>query len=78
MVQLALNALWTWLFFHWRLGALAFFESILLGLFILATTLAFWHLRPLAGALLLPYLAWVTFATFLTYSVWKRNPSLLA
>jgi len=33
--------------------------------------------RPVAGALLLPYLAWVAFASALTYAVWQRNPALL-
>jgi tryptophan-rich sensory protein len=33
--------------------------------------------RPLAGLLLAPYLAWVAYATALTYSVWRRNPDLL-
>jgi translocator protein len=78
IVQLALNALWTWIFFLWHQGALAFLEIIILWSFILATVVSFWRLRPIAGALLLPYLGWVTFAAFLTYAVWKRNPNLLA
>ena len=77
LVQLALNALWTWLFFSWRLGALSFLEILLLWLLLLITLILFWRLRPLAGALLLPYLVWVTFATFLTLEVWRRNPHLL-
>jgi tryptophan-rich sensory protein len=78
LVQLGANALWTWLFFVWHLGALAFGEILILWLLILCTVIAFWRVRPLAGALLFPYLGWVTFASALTYSVWKRNPSLLA
>jgi translocator protein len=78
LVQLGANALWTWLFFIWHLGALAFGEILILWLLILCTVIAFWRVRPLAGALLFPYLGWVTFASALTYSVWKRNPSLLA
>lgn len=77
LVQLAANALWTWLFFVWRLGALAFGEIVLLWVLIVCTIVAFWRIRPLAGALLLPYLAWVTFATGLTYAIWQRNPQLL-
>lgn len=76
-VQLALNALWSWLFFGWRLGAAAFFEVLLLWLAIAATLVAFWRIRPLTGALLLPYLAWVTFASALNYAVWQMNPALL-
>ena len=78
LIQLAANALWTWLFFVWHLGAFAFGEILILWLLILCTAIAFWRVRPLAGALLLPYLGWVTLASALTYSVWKRNPALLA
>lgn len=77
-VQLAANALWTWLFFGWRLGALAFAEILILWVLIVCTTVAFWRVRPLAGALLLPYLAWVTFAAALTLATWQMNPQLLA
>ncbi len=78
LVQLAANALWTWLFFQWHRGALAFAEIIFLWAIILGTIFTFWRIRPIAGALLLPYLAWVTFATALTYAIWKRNPHILA
>jgi translocator protein len=78
LVQLVANALWTWLFFVARQGALAFVETLLLWALIAATTVVFWRTRPLAGALLLPYLGWVTFAAALTYSVWQRNPALLS
>ena len=77
LIQLALNALWTWIFFHWRLGALAFGEILLLDCFILATLVTFWRLRPVAGILLLPYLAWAAFASLLAYALWQRNPVLL-
>ncbi|MEW5928971.1 MAG: TspO/MBR family protein [Gemmatimonadota bacterium] len=76
-VQLAANALWTWLFFAWRQGAPAFAEILVLWVLILATMVAFWRVRPLAGALLLPYLLWVSFAAALTWSVWRLNPQLL-
>ena len=77
VAQLAANALWTWLFFAWRQGALAFVEILALWVLILGTVVAFWRARPLAGALLLPYLAWVTFASALTFSVWRLNLTLL-
>jgi len=77
IVQLALNALWTWLFFAWRLGGLAFAEILLLLALIAATTVAFWRIRALAGALLLPYLAWVAFAAALNWATWQRNPEVL-
>ena len=78
VVQLAANALWTWLFFVWQQGALAFAEILLLWALIIGTVVAFWRLQPLAAALLLPYLAWVTFACALTFSIWKLNPAVLA
>lgn len=77
LVQLAANALWSWLFFGWHLGGLAFAELALLWLLIGATLLAFWRIRPLAAALLLPYWAWVAFAGFLNYTVWQLNPQAL-
>jgi benzodiazapine receptor len=77
LVQLAANALWSWLFFGWHLGALAFADIVLLWALIVATLIAFWRIRPLAGALLLPYLLWVSFASALNYSVWQLNPQIL-
>lgn len=78
LVQLVTNALWTWLFFTWRQGALAFGEILILWALILGTVVSFWRVKPLAGVLLLPYLAWVTFATALTLATWKLNPQLLS
>ena len=77
LVQLALNALWSWLFFGWHLGAWAFADVLLLWAMIAATLIAFWRIRPLAGALLVPYLLWVSFASVLNYSVWQLNPQTL-
>lgn len=77
VVQLVLNALWSWLFFVAQSGVLAAAEIALLWLAIVANIALFWRIRPLAGALLLPYLAWVTLAAALTLSLWQRNPQLL-
>ena len=77
LAQLAVNALWSWLFFAWRQGGIAFGEVVLLFAMVAVTAALFWRIRPLAGALLLPYLLWVGFATALTYSIWQRNPQLL-
>ncbi len=77
LMQLTANALWTWLFFAWQRGALAFIEILVLWALILGTSIAFWRIRPMAGVLLLPYLAWVTFAAVLNYTVWQLNPALL-
>lgn len=75
--QLAMNALWTWLFFVWHWGMLALAEILILWILILSTVLSFSRIRLLAGILLLPYLVWVAFACALTYAVWQGNPRLL-
>ncbi len=75
--QLVCNGLWTWLFFRWRQGGAALADILLLIALLLLTVRSFWRRRPLAAALLLPYLAWVSFAAALTYAVWRRNPGLL-
>lgn len=77
LVQLALNAGWTWTFFSYRSGELALAEILVLLAAIVGTTIAFWRVRPLAGALLLPYIAWTSFATALTWSLWRANPAIL-
>lgn len=76
-VQLVLNALWSWLFFGWRLGALALVEVVVLWLAIAVTVGAFWRIRKGAGMLLLPYLAWVGFAAALNAALWRLNPGPL-
>lgn len=77
IVQLLLNALWSWLFFAWLRGALAFADTVLLLVIIVATIVLFWRVSLLAGALLIPYLLWVSFASVLNYSLWKLNPIML-
>jgi benzodiazapine receptor len=77
VIQLVLNALWSWLFFKWQTGEGALAGIALLLAALVATLLLFWRVRALAGWLLVPYLAWVSFATALTWSVWQRNPAML-
>lgn len=77
VLQLILNALWSWLFFAWQHGALSFLDIVLLWLSIAATLVLFWRIKPLAGWLMVPYLAWVAFASLLNYRIWQLNPSLL-
>lgn len=77
LLQLAFNALWSWLFFAWQRGAWALADVSVLWIFIVATIVSFWRVRPLAGALLVPYLLWVSFASALNYSVWQLNPQVL-
>lgn len=78
LVQLAFNALWSWLFFVWHHGALAFADILLLLALIVTTLISFWRIQPLAGALLIPYLLWVIFASALNYSIWQLNPQVLS
>ena len=77
LIQLALNALWTWVFFAWRQGGWALVEIIVLWLLILLTLIAFYRVRPIAGYLLLPYLAWVSFAAVLTAALWHLDSKVL-
>jgi tryptophan-rich sensory protein len=72
-LQLVLNGAWSWLFFGLHLPGAAFAEIVALWLAILATVVLFWRLRPLAGTLLVPYLAWVTFAAALNLALWRLN-----
>ncbi|MEO7323209.1 MAG: TspO/MBR family protein [Dokdonella sp.] len=73
LLQLGLNALWSWLFFAWHRGAMAFADIVLLWVLIIMTLVSFWRIKPLAGALLIPYLLWVSFASVLNYAVWQLN-----
>lgn len=75
--QLGLNALWTWLFFAWQRGALAFADIVVLALLIAWTIREFARVDKVAAGLLVPYFAWVCFAGALTYAVWRANPQLL-
>jgi translocator protein len=65
LAQLVLNAGWTWLFFAAERPWIALTEIAVLWGVILAMILAFWRVRPLSGALMIPYLAWVSFAAVL-------------
>lgn len=78
VLQLILNALWSWLFFRWLQGGWAFIDILCLWALLVATVALFWRVRPLAGALLIPYLLWVTFASALNFSIWQLNPSILS
>lgn len=72
-VQLALNILWSALFFGLQNPFLALIEIIILWIAILATIIAFAKISKKAAILLLPYILWVSFAALLNYSVWILN-----
>ncbi len=67
------NALWSPLFFGLRSPALALIDILLLWAMLLGTVVAFWKARSVAGALMLPYLGWVTFACALNFAIWRLN-----
>jgi tryptophan-rich sensory protein len=73
-LQLLLNAAWSWLFFGLHQPALAFGEIVFLWLAIFATVMVFWRRSRVAALLLLPYLAWVSFAALLNLALWRLNP----
>jgi benzodiazapine receptor len=77
VVQLALNALWTWLFFVFHRGALAFADILLLFVVVVLTALLFTRIEPIAGILMVPYLIWLGVAMALNHAVWRDNPTLL-
>lgn len=72
-LQLVLNAAWSAVFFGMRNPGLAFADIVLLWFAILATVVGFWRLSRLAAMLLIPYLAWVSFATLLNWVIWNTN-----
>ena len=77
-LQLALNTLWTPIFFGLRRMGAAMVVILCLWLAVAATLLAFFALDWIAGALFAPYLLWVTIAAALNFSVWRRNPTATA
>jgi translocator protein len=74
LAQWLLNVLWTPLFFGMHLLGVAFVEIVALWIVILMTVIAFWRAKKVAGILLLPYLAWVSFAATLNFTIWRMNP----
>lgn len=73
-VQFVFNVLWSYLFFGLQSPYAGLVGILVLLVAIIITLLLFYRVRPLAGVLLVPYLAWVTFATFLNYSIYALQP----
>jgi len=71
--QLVLNAIWSLLFFGLQRPGYAAIEIVLLWLAIVATIVVFARVSKPAAWLLVPYLAWVSFATFLNFTIWRLN-----
>jgi len=72
-VQLLLNVAWSGLFFGMRSPALGSLCIVVLWIAILATIVAFWRIHPVSGALLVPYILWVSYASVLTFTLWRLN-----
>jgi benzodiazapine receptor len=73
LIQLGLNFLWSMIFFRWHAIAGALGEISFLWLAILPTMVLFWEVYPLAGWLMAPYLAWVSFAMVLNLGIFRLN-----
>ncbi len=74
-LQLALNALWSYIFFGRRDMRLALVDIMALWLTIAAFIVLAWPVNELAAILFMPYLAWVSFAALLNGTIWLRNPA---
>ena len=72
-IQLVLNSLWSILFFGLQNPFFAFIEIIILWTAILASILLFYRIDKRAAYLLIPYILWVSFASFLNYTIWTLN-----
>jgi translocator protein len=75
VVQLVLNVVWSWIFFGMHQPGWALAEIVALWLGIVATTAVFFRCSRIAGWLLTPYLAWVSFAGVLNFAIWMMNVS---
>ncbi|HKI46368.1 MAG TPA: TspO/MBR family protein [Balneolales bacterium] len=73
LIQLVINAGWSWIFFGWHRLGWALVEIMLLWLFVFWTILAFSTYSLVAAWLMVPYLLWVSFAMILNASIWRRN-----
>jgi tryptophan-rich sensory protein len=73
VIQLVLNALWSYLFFGLNRLDIAFLEIVILWLAILLVLVLFWREDWRAGALMIPYLVWVGFASCLNFALWRLN-----
>ncbi|WP_370773430.1 TspO/MBR family protein [Clostridium sp.] len=72
-IQLLINFLWAIIFFNLRLYGISFILTIVLLVLIIITTVKFFKVDKIAGALMIPYIAWVAFASYLTFYVWMFN-----
>ncbi|HET8523719.1 MAG TPA: TspO/MBR family protein [Thermomicrobiales bacterium] len=72
-VQLALNVLWSFIFFRFQKPGLALIEIVVLWIAIVKTVRAVFNVSSMAGWFMLPYLLWTSFAVALNFSIWRLN-----
>ena len=72
-MQLALNAIWTPMFFGLQNPLIALLDIVLLLIAAAVTAVMFWRIDRTAGALFLPYVAWLGFAAALNWAIWHLN-----
>jgi benzodiazapine receptor len=68
-----LNVLWSWLFFGFQMTFAAYLEMFVLNATTILLFILIWHLSRLAAILLIPYIGWVSFATYLAYYITANN-----
>lgn len=73
-IQLVLNTAWSFLFFGLESPAAGLAGILLLWVFILATIITFYRINRAAAFLLIPYIAWVSLASYLNYAIFILNP----
>jgi tryptophan-rich sensory protein len=73
ILQWFFNILWSFLFFYLRFPLLALVDIVILWLLIIYNVYYFYKIRPWAGYLLIPYLLWVSFASYLNFMIYKLN-----
>lgn len=73
LVQLLINFLWSIIFFNLRLYGISFILIIILLILITITTIKFFKVDKISGVLMIPYIGWITFASYLTFYIWIFN-----
>ena len=72
-IQFILNMAWSFIFFKMHHLALALAEIVAMWVMILITIIFFSKMQKTAAWLLVPYISWVSFASLLTFAIWKLN-----
>lgn len=72
-IQLILNLMWSFIFFYAHQIGVALVEIVFLLVFVIINALVFYKIDKTAGLLFIPYILWVSFASFLTYSIFQLN-----